>query len=185
MEIGKPPIIDGAPGANPAPDVQNATVRQGVMPPPLADRTDIRPLTVPAALQILLAGMFDAWTLPLPAMMPDNPVGVAMLIVHTFLQAVPTAEADPQVFSAVHDQLVANLRAGRRSGSCCCRCLARCAARCSRCSSRDPRDGVCRVRRGCPESDAGTLSLAPGMAHVRAAHRTAAPAPGASSPAGP
>ena len=112
MEIGKPPIIDGAPGANPAPDVQNATVRQGVVPPPLADRTDIRPLTLPAALQILLAGMFDDWTLPLPAMMPDNPVGVAMLIVHTFLQAVPTTDAAPQVFSAVHDQLVANLEQG-------------------------------------------------------------------------
>ncbi len=44
--------------------------------------------------------------------MPDNPVGVAMLIVRTFLQAVPTTDADPQVFSAVHDQLVANLEQG-------------------------------------------------------------------------
>ena len=60
MEIGKPPIIDGAPGANPAPGAQNATVRRGVVEPPLADRTDIRLLTVPAALQILLAEVFDA-----------------------------------------------------------------------------------------------------------------------------
>ena len=82
------------------------------MQPPLADRTDIRPLTVPVALQILLAKVFDAWTLPLPATMPDKPVGVAMLIVRTFLQAVPTADADPQVFSTVHDQLVANLEQG-------------------------------------------------------------------------
>ena len=44
--------------------------------------------------------------------MPDNLAGVAMLIVHTFLQAVPTADADPQVLSAVHDPLIANLEQG-------------------------------------------------------------------------
>ena len=64
MQVGKPPMIDAAPGTDPAAAAQGATARQGAAAVPAPDRADIRPLSVAAALQILIAEVLDQWSLP-------------------------------------------------------------------------------------------------------------------------
>jgi hypothetical protein len=112
MQIGKPPIVDGAPGASSAAGAQSSTVRQGAMAPPAADRADIRPLSVAAALQILMAEVFDAWALAAPQPPPDTALRAALVLVQTFLQAVPDTDADPHALLASHDGLLASLERG-------------------------------------------------------------------------
>jgi hypothetical protein len=116
MEIGKPPVIDGAHGAGPAPGAQSATVKQGAAPPAAVDRADIRPLSVTAALQILITEVLDQLsllTLPAPAQgQPDSPDDAALRLVNLFLQSLPASDEDAQGFLAAYDIQRAGLELG-------------------------------------------------------------------------
>jgi hypothetical protein len=122
MEIGKPPVIDGAHGAGPAPGAQSATVKQGAAPPTAVDRADIRPLSVTAALQILITEVVDQLSLltlpaPAPALapaqgQPDSPDDAALRLVNLFLQSLPASDEDAQGFLAAYDIQRAGLELG-------------------------------------------------------------------------
>src|SRR5450631_2648474 len=112
MQIGRPPIVDGVRGLREAAGAQNPTDRQGAVAAPAVDRADIRPLGIPAVLQILIAEILDAWTQPLVSARPDSPLEAAMLIVQTFLQALPAEAPDPHAFLAAHEMLLAGMERG-------------------------------------------------------------------------
>ncbi|MFI4890245.1 MAG: hypothetical protein ACHQIL_06915 [Steroidobacterales bacterium] len=126
MQIGKPPVIDGARGADPPANAQGATLRQGAPAAPAADRADIRPLSIAAALQILIAEVQGTWSLllsqpaspsqppspPASPAPPDNPLDAAMRLMQTFLQSLPASGADADTFLAAHDGLLAGLARG-------------------------------------------------------------------------
>ncbi len=125
MQVGKPPMIDAAPGTDPAAAAQGATARQGAAAVPAPDRADIRPLSVAAALQILIAEVLDQWSLPpspalspTPALSPsssappDGAPDAAMRLVQAFLQSLPAADAGTSAFIAADDRLLAGLVQG-------------------------------------------------------------------------
>jgi len=101
MEISKVPPADvPAAGAGPASATGPATAtgpagaaEQGSRAPvnivPVADRVDIRPLDISAALQILLAEVRTALDLPPDVTPAPTPVQAARALVEMFLQAVP------------------------------------------------------------------------------------------------
>ena len=106
MQIGRPPGIDIALGAELATPILNPLLREGPGAHPAADLVDIRPLSVAAVLQILVGEVFESWSLPLPASRPDSLSSAAVLLVQTFLQGLPAAEADPQGLLTTHDALL-------------------------------------------------------------------------------
>jgi hypothetical protein len=115
MQIGRPPGIDAARSAEAATLVPNPLLRQGQSTAPAADLVDIRPLSIAAVLQILIGEVLEGWSLPLPASRPDAPLGAAVFLVQTFLQALPEGEADPQALLGAHDALLAALVRGMDS----------------------------------------------------------------------
>lgn len=112
MQIGPPAPIDGTPATAPAAALTDAAVRGGGGAVATADRADIRPLSVQAALQILLAEIFDAWALPPVAARPDAPWQAAEPVVRSFLQALPADAAGPEALLSRHDELLARLLDG-------------------------------------------------------------------------
>jgi hypothetical protein len=103
MEINKVP-----PAAVPAARAGTATMTGQESPAtadvaPTADRADIRPLDVSAALQILLAEVRAGLDLALDAAVaqaPIDPVHAARELVEMFLQAVPDDASDPPAWTA-------------------------------------------------------------------------------------
>jgi hypothetical protein len=112
MQIGRPPGIDAAYGANPALPVPAPLLREGEGAVPTLEPVVLRPPGVAAVLQILLAEVLGNWSLPLPAARPDTPSGAALLLVQTFLQRLPADDTDPHALLAQHDQLLAGLVRG-------------------------------------------------------------------------
>jgi hypothetical protein len=91
---------------------QGSQTPPNVAPP--TDLVDIRPLDIPAALQILLAEARVALDLalqaaivpgrantPAPAIFTASPVQAARALVEMFLQAVPVDAQDPPVWEAI------------------------------------------------------------------------------------
>jgi hypothetical protein len=89
MDISKVPPAD-APTARAE---TGATAQQGlpaaVNTAPLADRADIRPLDVAAALQILLAEVRAGLDLPVDVAIPQSPAQAARALVEVLLQELP------------------------------------------------------------------------------------------------
>ena len=97
MEIPKLPPVD-VPAARAGTATTAATAQQGlpaaVNLAPLADRADIRPLDVAAALQILLAEVRAGLNLPAdgaipPSAIPPSPTQAARALVEIFLKELP------------------------------------------------------------------------------------------------
>jgi hypothetical protein len=91
---------------------QGSQTARNVAPP--TDLVDIRPLDVPAALQILLAEVRAALDLalqaaivpapantPAPAIVTASPLQAARALVEMFLQAVPVDAQEPPVWEAI------------------------------------------------------------------------------------
>jgi hypothetical protein len=104
MDISKVPPAEGStvrPGTAATPRQESAAPPDAA---PTADRADIRPLDVPAALQILLAEVRAGLDLGVGA--AQDPAGAtaavqtARELVEMFLQAVPDEAADPPAWTA-------------------------------------------------------------------------------------
>jgi hypothetical protein len=103
MEISKVP-----PAEVPTVRAETAAMTGQDLPPaadiaPPADRAEIRPLDVPAALQILLAEVRAGLGLAADAAVAQGPVGplqTARALVEMFLQALPDDASDPAAWTA-------------------------------------------------------------------------------------
>jgi len=83
----------------------------------LADEADIKPLDIPAALQILLAEVRAAFDLQLPSLgggtdIPQNPVQGAQGVVELVLQAMPDDAPDVPAWTAALVRVESALQAG-------------------------------------------------------------------------
>jgi hypothetical protein len=116
MEVAKPPSINVAPGGNPAPSAQSRSANPAPPLPPALDRADIGPLDVPAALQILIAEVQDAWQLAPTAATAQTPVQspleAAMRLVQTLLQSLPNTGGDARGWTTALAVLQAGLDTG-------------------------------------------------------------------------
>jgi hypothetical protein len=89
----------------------------------VADRADIRPLDIPAALQILLAEVRAAFELTALSMgtdagiLADSPPQAARAILQVFLQAVPENAIDVPTWAAAVESAETSLQAGLERAS--------------------------------------------------------------------
>jgi hypothetical protein len=70
-----------------------------------ADRADIRPLDVAAALQILLAEMRSGFELPADDVPAQNPPQAARALLEVFLRAVPEDAGDAAAFTSALERV--------------------------------------------------------------------------------
>lgn len=116
MDIVKAPALDSA-ASRPA-----TPAEQGVQSPPasapLADRADIRPLDIPAALQILLSELRAALDLPpgsSDAAALDSPIQVAQVLVRMVLQSMPDEAPDVAAWTLALTRMETALQTGLAS----------------------------------------------------------------------
>jgi hypothetical protein len=100
MEVGKVPPADAliVRAATTAVAGQESPAAADIVP--MADRADIRPLDVPAALQILLAEVGAGFDLPLDTAAAQSTVQAARTLVDMFLQALPEDASDARAWTA-------------------------------------------------------------------------------------
>lgn len=113
MEIAKPPPIDNPTGGNPTPTMPEHPAQPAPAQQPAIDRADIRPLDVPAALQILIAEVLDAWRLAPLHGAAQSPVEAANRLVEIFIQSLPNADDEARGWTAA----LAALQSGLESGT--------------------------------------------------------------------
>jgi hypothetical protein len=102
MDVTKAPPLDSTvnrSGAGPT------SQQSGALPSPgnivtQADRLDIEPLDVGAALQILIAEVRSVMDLPPDSSTMQSPAQASRVLVHLFLQAVPEDLGNPSIWTA-------------------------------------------------------------------------------------
>jgi hypothetical protein len=106
MDVTKMPAPAGALGRTPTAPAAEQAPQSAPNAAPIADRADIRPLDVPAALQILLAEVRAAFELLAVAMgedaveAVDSPPQAARAILQMVLRAVPDETASTPAWNA-------------------------------------------------------------------------------------
>jgi hypothetical protein len=112
MEVGKVPPVDvpAVRAATTAVAGQESHAAADVVP--MADRADIRPLDVSAALQILLAEVRAGFDLPLEAAAAQSPVQAARVLVDMFLQALPEDASDAHAWTTALVRVETTMQSG-------------------------------------------------------------------------
>jgi hypothetical protein len=126
MDVTKMPAAASAPANAAARTPTAPPAEQGPHSPPnlapIADRADIRPLDIPAALQILLAEVRAALELPAVAMGEDageavtSPPQAARAVLQMVLRAVPDETASMPAWNAELARVETALQAGLDRG---------------------------------------------------------------------
>jgi hypothetical protein len=115
MDISKTPPLDSA-----ASRAATITAEQGAQTPvasvPIADRADIRPLDIPAALQILLSELRAALGLDIglanDSAALDGPVQAAQVLVRMVLQSMPDEAPDVAAWTQALARMETALQTG-------------------------------------------------------------------------
>ena len=118
MDISKTPPLDSA-----ASRAVTTAAEQGAQSPvasaPIADRADIRPLDIPAALQILLSELRAALGLEMGLASEgaalDSPVQAAQVLVRMVLQSMPDAAPDVAAWTQALARMETALQMGLAS----------------------------------------------------------------------
>jgi hypothetical protein len=118
MDISKTPPLDSA-----ASRAVTTAAEQGAQSPvasaPIADRADIRPLDIPAALQILLSELRAALGLEMGSASEgaalDSPVQAAQVLVRMVLQSMPDAAPDVAAWTQALARMETALQMGLAS----------------------------------------------------------------------
>ena len=113
MDIIKTPPLGSAASRAATPAEQG--VQSAVTSAPIADRADIRPLDIPAALQIMLSELRTALDLPAgssDAAALDSPVQAAQFLVRMVLQSMPDAAPDVAAWTQALARMETALQTG-------------------------------------------------------------------------
>ncbi|HEV7611900.1 MAG TPA: hypothetical protein VGO37_08505 [Steroidobacteraceae bacterium] len=113
MEVSKAPPAE-VPNAR---SVTSAVTGQGSQsaadPAPVAaDRTDISPLDIASALQILLAEVLASLDLPMEPVIPQSPAQAARILVETLLHGLPEDAVDAPAWAAALTRVEAAMQSG-------------------------------------------------------------------------
>jgi hypothetical protein len=106
MDVTKaPPLDPSAARAGAGPTSQQSAAPSSGSIMALADRVDIQPLDVAAALQILIAEVRSGLELPADSSMMQNPAQTSRVLIQAFLHAVPEGASSPAVWAAASTRI--------------------------------------------------------------------------------
>jgi hypothetical protein len=105
MDVTKAPPLDPSAARAGGPTSQQSAAAPSSEIVALADRVDIQPLDVAAALQILIAEVRTAMELPAASSMTQSAAQTSRVLIHMFLDAVPEGASSLPVWAAASTRI--------------------------------------------------------------------------------
>ncbi len=112
MDVSKAPPAEALNARTPPGVTGNGSQPPADAAPVAADRSDIRPLDIASALQILLAEVRASLDLPMEAVIPQSPVQAARALVEMLLRGLPEDAHEATTWTAALTRLEGTIQSG-------------------------------------------------------------------------